>query len=267
MSSEQQPTGPESEKWRNCLAKALLCNEILGGKVDEKTDLKALHESNAEYKKWPFDRFKPNVKNLIASIRTGKYKAPDWSKSKAKATLKEDIISGNVTEEMTAEDVYQSNDEYRRYKFEHFATNLENLRNAIYDNIERMDADRLAYNHDIALLQSIRERNPPPMPIPWHRSEAKELLEKDLDDGKHLEEKEDGTPVMPKDLYQSRIEYRAFSLKVFRDHIYQELKRRERGDFRFAKKATRMGHPLDKRYKRGYKDVEGLPRRGQSTVE
>ena len=50
-------------------------------------------------------------------------------------------------------------------------------------------------------------------------------------------------------LYETREEYQAFDLKVFRDHIYQEVKRRERKESkdRFAKMKNRstVGGPAN----------------------
>jgi len=51
----------------------------------------------------------------------------------------------------------------------------------------------------------------------WHGSKAEEYLkayiEADLHEGK-----------LPQDLWESRPEYKVYDLKVFQDHIYQELR-------------------------------------------
>ena len=146
-----------TEKWRTSLAKALLRKEIIAGVVTEASDPKEVHNSNLEYKKWEFDCFKPNLKNLIKSVRNGTTTIPKWTTSKAREILREDIISGNVTDDMSAEDVYESNNEFKVFPFENFKTNLETLKNAIYSNIERMESDCMIYGHDIALFKVIRE--------------------------------------------------------------------------------------------------------------
>ena len=212
----------------------------MAGVVTEASDPKEVHNSNPEYKKWGFDRFKPNLKNLIKSVRNGTTTIPKWTTSKAREILREDIISGNVTDDMAAEDVYGSNNEFKVFPFESFKTNLETLKSAIYSNIERMESDCMIYGHDIALLEVIREQEPYPVFVPWHRSPAKNLLEQDIKDGKHLALKEDGSATMPKDIYDSRPEYQAFPLRVLRDHIYQEIKKIEKREHRFAKKKMRM---------------------------
>ena len=52
-------------------------------------------------------------------------------------------------------------------------------------------------------------------------SEAKELLEKDIDDGLHM-------TMIPMKLQETRPEYMAFDPDTFRGRIYQEVKRRGR---------------------------------------
>jgi hypothetical protein len=49
----------------------------------------------------------------------------------------------------------------------------------------------------------------------WAGSTAQRLLKLDVDAGRH-------NLFTPKQLYDYRIEYRHFSLEVFRNHIYQE---------------------------------------------
>jgi hypothetical protein len=48
----------------------------------------------------------------------------------------------------------------------------------------------------------------------WDTSEASRLLEKDIDDGLHV-------LMTPKELYNTRQEYKEFPLAVFRKHIHQ----------------------------------------------
>lgn len=192
------------------------------------------------------------MKNLIKSVRNGNATVPKWKTSAAKKILKDDIISGNVTDDMNPKDVWESNDEYKKYEFSNFKSNLENLKMTIYTQMEQMEADCLHYGHDLALLELIREFDPVD-PVPWHKSEAKPLLEQAIDEGKHLAMK-------PRELYEERVEYRAFSLDVFRDHIYQEVKKRENkaAGKKFAKKKTRMRAP-----RLGDSAVVGAPCRNQ----
>jgi len=71
-----------------------------------------------------------------------------------------------------------------------------------------------------------------PNDIPWHKSEAKNLLKKDINDGRHKEMK-------PEVLHGTREEYQAFPLKTFWNHIYQEVDSRAKRAHRYAKKKKR----------------------------
>ena len=160
-------------------------------------------------------------------------KAAKWKNSVAKKHLRADILSGAVPPGMKAKEVYAMRPQYKQYPYKNFRSNLLSLRKLIAKDKERMRADCEAYGHDRALLAQLRADDPPEN-IPWHRSEAKKLLEKDIDDGKHLQMK-------PSEMYDTREEYQAFSLKVFRNHIYQEVDSQAKREYkrRFSKKKMR----------------------------
>ena len=80
----------------------------------------------------------------------------------------------------------------------------------------------------------LRTEADPSDTIPWHVSEAKKILKRDINDGKHLQFK-------PLDFHVTREEYKTFSLKVFRNRIYQEVDSRSKRATRFAKKKIRSG--------------------------
>lgn len=224
------------ENWRTCRGKALLRSEIEAGTVDERSDPRVVHESNPWYKKWPFNRFSPNMKNLIKSVRKGGNAKPvKWAKSSAKLILKQAIIDGEVTEDVNPEELFNSRDEYKQYELANFKSNLKNLMKAIYSDMDRMANDRKYYEHDIVLLRAMRAHLPPRR-TPWHKSEAKPLLENDIANGKHKTHK-------PKELYESKAAYREFTLAEFRDHIYQTRDKIEKQGMRWEKKKKRMKGP------------------------
>ena len=233
MASTDQPNVP----WRKSPAKKLLRELILDNTVSEETDARLLHESYDEFRVWPFINFQRNLKSLIQSVRDGKTekKPSKWRKSKARQMLKEDIVSGNVTDDMEPRVVYIISVEYQMYAFDRFKSYLDNLKEAIYRDFERMERDCIDYGHDLQAVMEIRKDDPPSC-RPWNLSECKKFLEEDVKDGKH-------TALAPKVLYESRPEYRAYTLKEFRDHIYQERDRQAKREQRFAKKRTRLQHP------------------------
>jgi hypothetical protein len=162
----------------------------------------------------------------------------EWIKSRGKEMLRDEIIKGTVTKMSNPSTVHQSNKEYSKWPLQNFKTNLKNLLEAVALDYQRMAEDCDAYGHDIALLQDLRQDDPPDEPTPWHKSEAKLFLSKDIDNGKH-------TAMPPTTLWESRIAYMEFPLKTFRDHIYQEVKRREglETKARFKKKKNRLAPP------------------------
>lgn len=154
-----------------------------------------------------------------------------WRYSEAKRLLRDGIISGEITADMDAKDVYEMNDEYKKWPYKNFPANLSSLRTTVTCLYERMQSDCLAYGHDLALLKKLRANDPPPA-TPWHRSEAKYVLTQDVNHGKHKVMK-------PAELYQTRTEYQEFDLKTFRNHIYQEVDSRAKRTNRFIKKKRR----------------------------
>ena len=71
-----------------------------------------------------------------------------------------------------------------------------------------MLSDCEAYGHDVSLVKESRSAEGPQM-ILWHESTARGLLKQDINEGKHIQ-------LAPLDLYSTRDEYKAFSLKMFR---------------------------------------------------
>jgi hypothetical protein len=93
-------------------------------------------------------------------------KPPNWKNSgDAKELLNKDIEEGRVTAEvMTAREVYEMHPaEFKIYKFQNFANNLKSLR-------------------ALALLPPKETKAPD-----WKDSDAKELLKKDIEEGRVTE--------------------------------------------------------------------------------
>ena len=182
----RQPLPLPTEKWAKSKAKADLLVAILTKQVTADTNLKQLHESCDEYFQWPWAQFSTNTKNFIKSCNDpNKRPKVKWSTSEAKDLLHDDILRGTVTEDSDPNDVFKSRIEYQMFPYENFKSNLESLLDTILKDFERLQTDLAAYAHDIAIIAKIRQDNPH-LPIPWHRSEAKPLLEQDIDEEKHL---------------------------------------------------------------------------------
>ena len=224
--------------WAKSEAKRLLREDIIAGIVQPEMDATAVFRMRQEYQVYKLVNFRNNLKNLRESIASGKARGPkpvSWGKSEAKRMLREDIIMEVVKPGMNAEFVYKMREEYQLYKFEHFRTNLSNLREAIDKHHQRMKDDCSFYVQDRKLLKEIIRKHDPPI-IQWHQSEARRLLKIDVDNKKH-------TMMKPSQLYKERVEYQDFPPDVFRKHLHQEVDERASKAFRFEKKKLRPRGP------------------------
>jgi hypothetical protein len=141
-----------------------------------------------------------------------------WRNSQAKHLLKEDIVKGLVYSSMPAKEVYQMRPEwYKRYKFNNFKTNLDSLHKRITKDKDRADEDLAAFLHDMAILPHPTNAAAAAYPR-WQDSEAEQLLKSDIEAGVGT------TSLKPQQLWESRIEYQAYPLNVFRKHIHQEMR-------------------------------------------
>ena len=140
---------------------------------------------------------------------------------------------------MKPKEVFDMREEYKSYKYVNFRTNLNNLRKVVAIDRVRMLDDCAFYGHDRLLLPEIYQENPqPPKKYPnWNQSAAREFLSQDITEGAHI-------GIRPAYLWIQRPEYLEFPLEVFRNHIYQEIHKRESQDFRFDKKQMRFRFKL-----------------------
>ena len=109
-----------------------------------------------------------------------------------------------------------------------FSNRLRSLRTQIKEQYERADADFRAFVHDRQIFPEPEFDYIRGYPH-WNKSRAKKLLIRDIDIGKHKR-------VRPIKLYYTRPEYQEFPLKVFRDHIYQEVRKKKKR----SKKKTKV---------------------------
>ena len=157
-----------------------------------------------------------------------------WANSKSKAILRGGILSGEITPDMKPRAVFNLNpEEHGKWNYRNWSSSLSRLRKAVAKDQDRMLKDCIAYGHDLAWVKSNRTDSK----IPWHRSEAHQLLKKDVDDDKDV-------GVTPSKLYALREEYyNAFDLNCFRKHLYQERDSRPKRAIRFEKKKSAWKYP------------------------
>lgn len=157
-------------------------------------------------------------------------KVPNWKESKGKQILRNDIISGVVTDDMPAEDVYAMSEEYQKYAYKYFRVYLRYLRSSIHRQMDAVKKSTDAFEGFLYRAKAAKEaQNEEALPDScppqnrsypkWDESDAKLLLQEDIKEGRD-------ESLWPKDLWLSRPEYQLFPLKVFRDHLYGEKNRK-----------------------------------------
>lgn len=225
-------TGDAAKAPAAASAAAAQCKSCLGDGHKLQTNKKCINYGKKKglWKKWDGSEL-PS-----APVKKGKEKKEKWAKSRGKLLLRDKIIAGEVTSKSDPKVVHPSHPEWKKWPFDNFKTNLKNLIEAVALDYKRLAEDCEAFGHDMALLKEVREKDPNPPPTPWHMSAAKPLLLQDIDAGKHKK-------MLPNVLWETRIEFMEFGLKVFRDHLYQELDKRDKKDSRFQKKKKRLAPP------------------------
>jgi hypothetical protein len=225
---------PDPPPWKDSEAKNLLRGDLLSGAIAGDMAPHDIYLSRPEYQLYMYRNFTTNLKNLRDAMAREPVGAPmKWKESNAKEVLRAEIISGLVTADMDAGQVYNMHPElYHAYPFSKFTTNLRNLRDAIDTEYERAAEDAACYGHDLAIVHGQGFRSEPNY-MPWHRSPAAALLAQDVAEGRNL-------TMPPRDLQATRPEYQAVTSKQFSQFVRHEVgKAAKKKEARFLKKQQR----------------------------
>jgi hypothetical protein len=125
-----------------------------------------------------------------------------------------DILDGKVTASMKPKRVFEMRDEDKPYGIKNFRSNLYSLHLLTQENQQEADSDAAALTHDHCIHPKAVDMS---KGYPrWDGLDAQRLLKDDMETWltNHFD---------PSILWETRPEYKAFPLKVFRDHIYQEV--------------------------------------------
>ena len=150
----------------------------------------------------------------------------------AKPTLKREYLAGTITDDMAPRDVWQSNPLYLAVKYERFRDNFRAMKNTIRERQERADDEAELLQNDLGLYDLARSN-----PDRWNGSDAEQLLKQDL---AALE-----GPLQPKVLWETRDEYKKFTLKQFREHIQQEQRSKRETNYWIVRRKKQLGLILD----------------------
>jgi len=167
-------------------------------------------------------------------------KPPPWRYSDAKKRLTKEILDGTIAGK-GAQEVHAMHADYFQYNYDNFSTNLRNLRALLVKNQGSADSDAAALAHDEAL--GLLGKNSKPYPR-WQGSEAERCLQQDIDNNKHK-------IMTPQQLKATRQQqYGPYPLKVFSDHIQQELRARRERPYWMARKAEKEARKAKKTTKK-----------------
>jgi len=193
----------------------------------------------------------------MSNSLTVEVKPTPWQNSYAKKLLTQDILDGKI-DGMSVEEVHNFRPEYGVYKFERFKINLKNLISKYEDFTKRAQYDNEALAHDLALNLQVQSK---PYPT-WQGSVAEQCLKEDIDQGKHLD-------IKPQQLLESRPEYSPWSnhLKVFRDHIQQEVRARKERPYWMARRKEKEEEKQKKEEARIQRELERIARKKEKEDE
>ena len=153
--------------------------------------------------------------------------AVPWAQSVAKQILEQSILEGNVTERSNPDIVYAEHDEYSKYDKRKFKHHLKHL----LTTLTRYEKNATFANNAVANATKNHPRNELTIrgyPF-WDTSQARLLLMNDINNGLT-------TTMKPRELWETRKEYKEFPLDVFRQHIYQENTRRKASTYWLSRK-------------------------------
>jgi hypothetical protein len=142
-------------------------------------------------------------------------KPPDWRYSEAKKELRKLLENDHdgFWHKVHPAELYQMSELFQQYEEEKFIEYLKNLKESVANEKKAVAFDEKALRMD---WETIKPKNTNANGSKrWDRSAAKQLLHEDVKKKVHKQK-------TPKQLWESRPEYKEFPLDVFRGHIYQE---------------------------------------------
>ena len=145
-----------------------------------------------------------------------------WRSSQAKAIILEDLKNGKLPldeKKVSAKQawtVYQKLPEFQGVCYEQFKDRLSDHRRAVQKKTTQYEREELAFQHD-CIIHPRDETHDRRGNLIFSRHPASALLREDLNNGAYPR-------MTPSELWNSRPEYKLFSLHVFKGRIYQEIR-------------------------------------------
>jgi len=170
--------------------------------------------------------FRENMKRLLIHFQnsTGDFeaaKSQNWYTSPTNVSEAYSLLLAlylhpthwKTLQQMTVEEIWESDELFQQYSLEEFTTYNENMINLTNKKKNRIESVEAAFRRD--MLKVERSEKTSKGVYKWHKHIASELLKEDVRNGT-------ADSMEPKKLWKLRIQYRDFPLSIFRLHIYQE---------------------------------------------
>ena len=149
----------------------------------------------------------------------------DWRRSEAKLVLLDDLqknvlpLDESVVSAEQAWAVYSEHEAFKGLvEFKQFKIQLKAHRQQVMKKKPDLSLQLHALAHDRQLHPRASHNNRGE-PV-FDMSDAKALLRSDIEEDKHL-------GITPSQFRQTRVEYKQFPLKIFKERVYQEVRRRK----------------------------------------
>ena len=235
--SDDEDDDDEPSPWRGSKAKRRIIEKL---KDDESPihsmDPTEVHERFAS--RYRLNLFKANYKRLLEQLKgkTGPFEEGKTKDSEdAQPTVEKWYSSGKLStgysllynilmepegtgiEEMSPETIWQSHAAFRCYDFESFRGYLKNMQALTKKHRKIVAQDEADFQHDMEL---ITEKSG----LIWYKHPAKELLKEDVASGM-------ASSMKPRELRETRPEYREFSVTKFCKEVHHEKQRQRAKPF------------------------------------
>ena len=218
--NEDSPPSPWGNK---CKAKQKIWKEL-----DDPQSSIHLMTPEQIHQKWasgyPWKRFKVNFEAMKTQKRV--YTQCDdvepWKTRSSTSTAHDLLFSLFMDREttkvhtMTADEVWASHECFKRYDIKEFRTYVRAMEKRTKELLVLVAEEEAAYR---AFRRKYPRNDLTNKGVPfWDDHPAKALLEKDVKDGTAAQLK-------PKKLWSTRPEYKSYTLKIFTEHYYQEMRK------------------------------------------
>ena len=230
-----------------------------------------IHKSHPKYSCYHYPNFSKNVSRLAKKLEVtlpksknggkrntsktnsrggindkkddaGNKRKDGWKGSEAKQILLQLLLDDkSFIHRQTDDHVYESHACFQEFDRSYFKRNLKNLRKSAKHTLKLIKKEEEDYQQD--LLHFPRAAMTSKGYPRWDTHRSSVLLHDDVKSGL-------ASALKPAQLRSTRVEYQAFPPKVFRGHIYQEIRHQKEGDYWIPKRNREAQQKRDEETKK-----------------